>query len=108
VPVLILSGRLGSSAARTLDEAIRRSLDGHCSLVIDVAGVDYVSSRSLGVLGQAAARCARNGGALVLARVTPAVRLAIDFAATNPPIETESTVDAAVARALVGGSRPIR
>ena len=104
--MLTLRGRLASSAAAALEEAINRSLGGADSLVVDLASVDYLSSRSLGVLQRAAAQCVMKGGALVLAGVTPAVRLAMDLGASNPPISDEPSLDAAVARAL--GAAPER
>lgn len=92
VPVLIVAGRLGSVAAPVLDEAIKGSLDDAASLVVDLASVDYLSSRSLGALQRAAAQCELKGGTLVLAGVTPAVRLAMDLGAPSPPIHDEPTI----------------
>ena len=47
---ICLDGRLDTSSSPRLDEELRSSLDGVTSLVLDLAGLEYISSAGLRVL----------------------------------------------------------
>ncbi len=46
----ILEGRIDTTTAPSLDEALKASLDGVSDLVLDFGGIEYISSAGLRVL----------------------------------------------------------
>lgn len=76
---LALQGRLDTSTAPDLEAALASSLDGVAALVLDFAGVDYLSSAGLRVLLSAQKRMAAAHGSLALRRVNAAVRDVLDI-----------------------------
>jgi anti-anti-sigma factor len=99
VLVLTLTGRLGAASAVGLKAAAAQAIGrGDTRLVIDLAGVDYVSSAGLRVLAEAARECASAGGALVLCGVVDAVRLAVDLGGLAAQVAIEPTRDLAIGR----------
>ena len=46
----ILEGRIDTTTAPSMDEALKASLDGVSDLVLDFSGVEYISSAGLRVL----------------------------------------------------------
>jgi stage II sporulation protein AA (anti-sigma F factor antagonist) len=66
--------------------------------VIDLTGVDYVSSAGLRALEAAAALCAQRHGALALCGVTDPVRVALDLGGLLPDFPTERSRDEAIVR----------
>jgi anti-sigma B factor antagonist/stage II sporulation protein AA (anti-sigma F factor antagonist) len=99
VQVLILTGRLGNHSARLLGDAIAEALVRTPRIVVDFAGVDYISSAGLHVIRDAADRCARIGGALVLSTVAEPVRIALDLSLLLPRLCVEPSRDRAILRA---------
>ena len=99
VLVLTLTGRLGVESAGRLGavtaEAIHRL---GARLVIDLAGVDYVSSAGLKALAEAARQCVGEGGALVLCGVVDAVRMAVDLGGLAAEVPIEASRDLAIIR----------
>lgn len=81
VRILAMSGRIGVASAPLLAEAITEELEsGQTRILLDLAGVDYVSSAGLLAL-QDAARLAREGGRRVaLCNLSEPVRLAFELA----------------------------
>ena len=78
--VLIVEGRLGRAAAAPLEAAANPLISaGITELVIDLSGVDYLSSESLKVLERLAAAQERGGGRLTLRAPSPVVRLSLQF-----------------------------
>lgn len=106
VAVAKLSGRLwyknSVRLAAELDGAIDRT-GGR--LVLDMSGVDYVSSAGLKVLDEAASRCRAGGGLLVLAAPTEPVQITFDLGGLASRVPVEPSLEAAVARALSGPGR---
>ncbi len=100
VGVLNVAGRPGGANApeleAALEEATRKA--GH-RLVVDLSGVDYVSSGGLTALAAAASRCRQNGGMLILAVVADPVRITLELAGLLGQIPIEPSIEAA-ARAL--------
>lgn len=76
---LALQGRLDTSTAPDLEAALASSLDGVAALVLDFAGVDYLSSAGLRVLLSAQKRMTAAHGSLALRRVNAAVRDVLDI-----------------------------
>lgn len=76
---LALAGRLDSSSAPDLEDALSASLDGVEALVLDFAQVDYLSSAGLRVLLSAQKRMSAGPGGLRLRNVNAAVRDVLDM-----------------------------
>jgi anti-anti-sigma factor len=79
--VLILEGRLGQATADEFMSAAGPLVaSGVLDLVIDLSGVDYLSSAALKVLESLAAGQSSRGGRLTLRAPSPAVRLSLELA----------------------------
>jgi anti-anti-sigma factor len=99
VLVLAPCGRLGTVSAGDLIEVIVDALGaGERLLVVDLAGVDYISSAGLLALDAVLGRLHQAGGQLVLASLSEPVRLACDFAGLLPHFDVEPAREAAIER----------
>ncbi len=99
VLVLAPCGRLGTVSSGNLIEVIVDALAaGERLLVLDLAGVDYISSAGLLALDAVLGRLHQAGGQLVLASLSEPVRLACDFAGLLPHFTVEPARDAAIQR----------
>jgi anti-anti-sigma factor len=99
VLVLAVAGRLGAASAVVLDAAVGRAVArGDARLVIDLAGVDYVSSAGLKALASAADMCLRGRGALALCGLVDAVRVAVDLGGLLLDVPTELSREQAIIR----------
>jgi len=74
---LALSGRLDASRAPDLDEALA-AVEGE--VVVEISGLDYISSAGIGVFLKHYKRLSEAGGSLRLAQATPHVRNVFHFA----------------------------
>jgi anti-anti-sigma factor len=100
IPLIEVAGRIGHAAAATLGEALSpASRPAGNQLILDLAGVDYISSRGLDVIHSAARSLSAAGGALVLCHVSEPVRIAIDLAGLLDVLAIEATREQAVRRA---------
>ena len=97
--VLVVSpqGRLDSNSSDDLEKAMGPWL-AQRRLVIDLGGVDYVSSAGLRVLLLAAKRLHETDGQLVLCSLGDAVRQVFEFAGFLRIFTIEPSRGAAVAR----------
>jgi len=99
VLILVLTGRISAESAPQLRAALAGVLGrGDVRLVIDLTGVDYISSAGLHVLEEAAALCAGGAGALALCGVVHAVKIAIDLGGLTSQILMEPSRESAIAR----------
>jgi stage II sporulation protein AA (anti-sigma F factor antagonist) len=101
VLVLELAGRVGAASAGLLSKALAKAFRRGDRVVMDLSGVDYVSSAGLHALELAADPGSRNGGrarTLVLCAVPEPVRVALDLAGLLPHLQIEPSRDLAVAR----------
>ena len=78
-PVLFVEGRLGHAGAADLETALLQQSPGAANLVIDLSGVDYVSSAALKVFEAIADRQSQKGGRLVLRAPSVAARLSLEL-----------------------------
>jgi anti-anti-sigma factor len=77
---LVLQGRLGHRAARTLQEASARLLAEGCDRVaLDLAGVDYISSDGVRAIEHLATDLEAKSGRLRLLHLAEPVRLVLDL-----------------------------
>ncbi|HUG54051.1 MAG TPA: STAS domain-containing protein [Vicinamibacteria bacterium] len=91
-------GRLDSNSSDDLEKALRSRLDGRPRLVIDLGGVDYVSSAGLRVLLIAAKRMHETGGQLVLCGLASSVHQIFEFAGFLRVFTIEASRPEALAR----------
>jgi anti-anti-sigma factor len=108
VIVVTVTGRLGAASAEPfgagLAEAISR---GNARMVIDLQGVDYISSAGLAALAAAAGLCVQSQGALVVCGLTDPVRIALDLGGLLSELPVEPSREQAIARvAGPSGSSP--
>jgi anti-sigma B factor antagonist len=99
VRILGVSGRIGIAASAQLAQALNEELQaGQTSILIDLAGVDYVSSAGLLVLQDTAAAARARGARLALCNLSEPVRVAFDLAGLTAEFAIELSCDAGVAR----------
>jgi anti-anti-sigma factor len=96
IRVLVVSGRLGVAGSSRLADTLKAELaSGHTRILVDLAGVDYLSSAGLLMLRQAAASAREREARLVLCRLPEPVRLAFDLAGLLGEFTIEASRDAA-------------
>lgn len=97
--VLEVAGRIGQAASAAFGDALAQaSRRAGNRLILDMAGVDYVSSSGLEVLRAAASSLTAGRGALVLCRVSEPVRIAIQLAGLLDAFAIESSPEEAARR----------
>jgi len=99
VLVLTVCGRLGDAGVR--EPALRAALTAATAapaLVVDISGVDYVSSPGLALLESLAADAAAAGRALVVCGVTEPVRTALGLSGLSATLDCVATRELAMAR----------
>jgi anti-anti-sigma factor len=100
VTVLAPSGRIDSTTSGEFERAVGRAIDGGSRrLVIDFAGVNYISSAGLRVLLVTAKRLGGGRGALALSGMNEGVRQVFDLAGFLPLFAVASSREGAVAKA---------
>jgi anti-anti-sigma factor len=74
-------GRLSAATAPRLVEALAAAIEaGKRRILLDLNGLDYISSAGILAIQAAAARAETEGGALTVENAQPAVRVALDLA----------------------------
>ena len=100
IPVLTVTGRLGSRGAHELEKAlIEVEPPPGCGLVLDLAGVDYMSSTALAALQAMDLFLRGSGGRLVMCHVDEAVRVGLELAGLVDLVEFAPSRDEAIAMA---------
>jgi anti-anti-sigma factor len=90
-PVLFVEGRLGHDTAAELESiALQHPADASATVVIDLSGVDYLSSAALTVFQALADRQSQSGGRLRLRAPSVAARLALELSGLLELVEQES------------------
>ena len=79
IAVLYVGGRIGHAEAAELEAAVLPHAAGPDDVVIDLSGVDYLSSPALRILEFVAERQAGRGGRLRLRAPSVAARLALEL-----------------------------
>jgi anti-anti-sigma factor len=105
VIVLTASGRVSSLTVgqlkRALAAAAAESVGG---VVLDLSGVDYISSPGLRAVEETSNRLAADGRRLVLCGVIDAVRLALGLAGLESALTIEASRESAVGAAALDTS----
>ena len=92
VLTLSLRGRLDLSSSRAVEEKILSSIDaGEHRLLLDLAGLDYVSSIGLRVLVLAAKRLKPVGGRLATCALQPAIAKIFEIAGLGSVLLVRAT-----------------
>jgi len=104
--VLAPAGRIDHGTAESFKDALRPYLE-HCatgqqSLVLDLSGVDYISSAGLRVLMLARKQAKAQGGTLVVAGLTPVVKEIFEISRFTVVFEVFESVRDALVRVSPG------
>jgi anti-anti-sigma factor len=100
VVVVTPVGRIDSATAKTLEQTLLDALGaGSGRLVIDFAGVDYISSAGLRVILLAGKKARAGGGELVLAALKPTIKDVFEISGFLRLFEVKETREEAVAAA---------
>jgi len=92
-------GRVDSVSSGELERlVVSRIAAGDKRLVLDLSGVEYISSAGLRVLLMAAKRLREPPGALVLCGMGPSVRTVLELAGFLPLFSVEARREQALAR----------
>jgi anti-anti-sigma factor len=95
--LLSLKGTIETTNASTLEEAIDRIIGGRCyRIVVDLAGVTYISSAGWGIFISEIKRVRRNAGDIKLAAMTAPVREVFDLLEFNNILKPYRDKDDAV------------
>lgn len=94
--VLAVAGKIDAKTMGDFEGGIRSLLEaGHVNIVVDFAGVAFISSAGLGILMSVIEEIRDAGGDLVLARVIPDVYRIFDLLEFTTLFQFHDTVDAA-------------
>ena len=88
VATLVVRGRIGNAGAAELHTALQNAVLGGEMLILDLEGVDYLSSAGLAVLQDAARERNEKGSRLELARASESVKIALRLAGPIPHLTT--------------------
>lgn len=100
-PITVVApvGRLDTNTSGQLEHAVFRRLGaGETRMIIDLSGVEYISSAGLRVLLRAANTVREKEGLLVLCSLGQSVREVFDLAGLRPVFTIEDSPDLALAR----------
>ena len=105
VSVLTVTGRVSHRTAADLAEALESATSHDGGVVLDLSGVDYISSAGLRAIEAAASRMRRRGRAPVVCGVRDAVSVAFDLAGLTSAVTIEESREQAIQRAGVDTSQ---
>lgn len=97
IPVVEVRGRVDSMNANELGEALNRILDNESSqIVLDLSGVDYMSSAGVRELVSALKKARRNDGDMRLAQPTARVMDILEMSGLDTIVQVYASQDEAV------------
>ena len=97
VTILAPAGRIDTTTSGAVEEALRRAVDGGArSLLVDLGGVEYISSAGLRVFLVLAKRMRDLQGRLVLCSLTEPVRQVFQLAGFLPLFRVEPSPETAL------------
>ncbi len=93
------TGRIDASNAASIEsDLLHRLTESGPSLVLDLSGVNYVSSAGLRVILVAAKKVRADGGKAIIAGAQPAVTEVLKMSGFDRIIPLEDSVEAAIAQ----------
>jgi len=97
--VLTLEGRISHATIGQFRERLGAGPGGNTrSIVLDLAGVDYLNGDGLRLLEGVASQLNGSGGELVVCGLQPVLRSLFDLAGPIPHLAIEESLDAATGR----------
>ena len=96
VVVVTVAGRIDSDTAPEFDKELTQIVSGSSRLVLDLKGVDFVSSAGIRAMVKASQAAEKSGGAVKLAYVPESVNSLLYTVGLNQKISGFATVDEAV------------
>ena len=97
--ILAVRGRLGTSSAGDFIEAVVAAVEeGHRAILVDLEGVDYMSSPGLMAVDAVAGRVRMAGGRLVLCNACDPVRLVLEFGGVLGDVPLEPSRESGLER----------
>ncbi|MBE2202501.1 MAG: STAS domain-containing protein [Anaerolinea sp.] len=97
VDLFTVSGRIDSSNATQFDDALKNSMkNGRYNLVLEMSGINYMSSAGLRAMVSALRECKKHNGDTRLANVSERVAEVLALAGLEPLFEAFDDVTSAV------------
>jgi anti-sigma B factor antagonist len=97
-PILKVSGRVDSETAPDLDDALGKlQREGHKNIVLDLQGVDFLSSAGLRAIVKAYQAAGRSGGDVRLASISKPVEVVLRTVGFMQTLKTYPSSQEAVA-----------
>jgi anti-sigma B factor antagonist len=97
IAVVTVDGRIDSETAPAFDANLTKIIGGSSKLVLNLKGVDYISSAGIRAVVKASQAAEKNGGSVKLAFVPESVNSLLYTVGLNQKISGYATVDEAVA-----------
>ena len=97
VAVMTVAGRIDSESSPELDAELTKAVSGNTRLVLDLKGVDYMSSAGIRSVVKASQSASESGGAVKLASIPESIQSILYTVGLNQKIGTFATVNEAVA-----------
>ncbi len=103
VDLVKLSGNLDAHTFESFEEVIDKLLgEGRYRIIVDMAGVDYVSSAGVGIFIAAANEVEENEGLMVILGLSPSVLDVFDLLGLTETFEIASGREEALERIVAG------
>ena len=97
IAVVSPDGRIDTSAAEQLDQALQTVMDGGtCKIVVDMAAVEYISSAGLRSLAAVLVKCRDEGGDMKLAALNERVTRVFKIIGFDLLMSVTDTPEAAI------------
>ncbi|MEP7133546.1 MAG: STAS domain-containing protein [Chloroflexota bacterium] len=97
IAIVTANGRFDSETAPELDAELTKVVGGNNKIVLDLKGVDYISSAGIRAIVKASQAAEKSGGSVKLAFVPESVNSILYTVGLNQKIGGYATVDEAVA-----------
>ena len=98
VTVFVPEGRIDTQAATDMDQALQAAVSaGKHNMVVDMSGVDYISSAGLRALAAVLVKCRDEGGDMKIAALNERVTRVFNIIGFDLLMSLHGTTDAAIA-----------
>ncbi len=98
VTVFLPEGRIDTQAAADMDRALQAAVaEGSHKIVVDLSGVDYISSAGLRALAAVLVKCRDEGGDMKLAALNERVTRVFNIIGFDLLMSIHDTTEAAIA-----------